>query len=94
LRVWSSGVAPMPPKEKTTSCDANVRPSVAVIRSGLSPRYSAQSSFSPRAERISTIFAKCLSWRLPRRISSPMMIAPNGMCEAVQPECGGALTAS
>src|SRR5262245_19953624 len=75
-RVWSSGVAPMPPNENTTSGPPKVRASVAVMRSGLSPRYSAQSSRRPRAARMSIIFGKCLSSRLPRRISSPMMIAP------------------
>src|SRR5260221_12684589 len=46
------------------------------MSSGLSPRYWHQSSFIPRAPRISISLAKCLSSRLPRMISSPMMIAP------------------
>src|SRR6266853_2046596 len=75
-RVWSSGVAPMPPKLKTTSSEARVRLSVAMMSSGVSPRYWHQSSFIPRAPRISISLAKCLSSRLPRMISSPMMIAP------------------
>src|SRR5436309_13088596 len=66
----------MPPKLKTMSPDTIVRLSVAVIRSGLSPRYLHQSSLIPRARRISISLAKCLSSRLPRTISSPMMIAP------------------
>src|SRR6266496_2928700 len=66
----------MPPKLKTMSPDAIVRLSVAVIRSGLSPRYWHQSSLIPRAARISMSLGKCLSSRLPRMISSPMMIAP------------------
>src|ERR1041384_7278677 len=66
----------MPPKLKTMSPDAIVRLSVAVIRSGLSPRYLHQSSFIPRARRISISLAKCLSSRFPRMISSPIMIAP------------------
>src|SRR5712691_598844 len=75
-RVWSSGVAPMPPKLKTMSSDASVRRRVAVMSPGLSPRYWHQSSLIPRARRISISVAKCLSSRLPRTISSPMMIAP------------------
>src|SRR5713101_5487067 len=75
-RVWSSGVAPMPPKLKTMSSDASVRRRVAVMSPGLSPRYWHQSSLIPRARRISISLAKCLSSRLPRTISSPMMIAP------------------
>src|SRR5882672_6003341 len=66
----------MPPKLKTMSSEASVRLSVAVISSGLSPRYWHQSSLIPRARRISISLAKCLSSRLPRMISSPMMIAP------------------
>src|SRR5712691_4628608 len=66
----------MPPKLKTTSSEARVRLSVALMSSGLSPRYWHQSSFIPRAPRISISLAKCLSSRLPRMISSPMMIAP------------------
>src|SRR5712692_2316628 len=66
----------MPPKLKTMSSEASVRLSVAVMSSGLSPRYWHQSSFIPRAARISMTFEKCLSSRLPRMISSPMMIAP------------------
>src|SRR5260221_12476883 len=46
------------------------------MSSGLSPRYWHQSSFIPRAPRISISLAKCLSSRLPRMISSPIMIAP------------------
>src|SRR6266705_3932385 len=76
-RVWSSGVAPMPPKLKTMSSDASVRRRVAVMRLGLSPRYWHQSSLIPRARRISISLAKCLSSRLPRMISSPMTIAPS-----------------
>src|SRR5712691_2489016 len=75
-RVWSSGVAPMPPKLKTMSPEASVRRRVAVMSPGLSPRYWHQSSLIPRARRISISLAKCLSSRLPRTISSPMMIAP------------------
>src|SRR3989442_6579093 len=75
-RVWSSGVAPMPPKLKTMSSDASVRRRVAVMSPGLSPRYWHQSTFIPRARRISISLAKCLSSRLPRTISSRMMIAP------------------
>src|SRR4051812_18226581 len=33
----------------------------------------------PRAARISRLFAKCLSWRFPRMISSPMMMRPMPM---------------
>src|SRR5437762_3983603 len=66
----------MPPKLKTMSSDAIVRLSVAVIRSGLSPRYLHQSSLIPRTRRISINLAKCLSSRFPRMISSPMMITP------------------
>src|SRR6266487_378085 len=75
-RVWSSGVAPMPPKLKTMSSDASVRRRVAVMRPGLSPRYWHQSSLIPRTRRISISLAKCLSSRFPRMISSPIMIAP------------------
>src|SRR6266540_2248014 len=66
----------MPPKLKTRSPEANVRLSVAVMSSGLSPRYWHQSSLIPRAARISVSLEKCWSSRLPRMISSPMMIAP------------------
>src|SRR6266852_7748566 len=66
----------MPPKLKTISPDAIVRLSVAVIMSGLSPRYGHQSSLIPRTRRISISLAKCLSSRFPRMISSPIMIAP------------------
>src|SRR5436309_16054765 len=66
----------MPPKLKTMSPDTIVRLSVAVIRSGLSPRYLHQSSLIPHTRRISISLAKCLSSRFPRMISSPMMIAP------------------
>src|SRR5260221_12968498 len=66
----------MPPKLKTMSSDAIVRLSVAVIRSGLSPRYLHQSSLIPRTRRIPISLAKCLSSRFPRMISSPIMIAP------------------
>src|SRR5882672_1930330 len=66
----------MPPKLKTMSSEASVRLSVAVISSGLSPRYWHQSSLIPRAARIPMSLEKCLSSRLPRMISSPMMIAP------------------
>src|SRR5258708_37921606 len=72
----SSGVAPMPPKLKTRSPEANVRLSVAVMRSGTSPRYLHQWSLIPRKPRIEMSLAKCLSSRLPRMISSPMTIAP------------------
>src|SRR5437762_3040999 len=66
----------MPPKLKTMSSEANVRLRVSVINSGMSPRYSHHANFIPRAARISISLAKCLSARLPRMISSPMMIAP------------------
>ena len=33
-RVWSSGVAPMPPQQNTTSLDSKARCKVAVLRSG------------------------------------------------------------
>ena len=75
-RVWSSGVLPMPPQENTISPAAMVRLKVAVNRARSSPTYSAHDSRRPRAPSISTIFAKCLSSRLPERISSPMMTAP------------------
>ena len=58
---------------------ANVRRSVAVMRAGSSPRYSAQSSSRPRRPRISIALAKCLSCRLPDRISSPMTRMPIAM---------------
>src|SRR5882762_2415665 len=77
----------MPPKLKTMSSEASVRLSVAVMSSGLSPRYWHQSSLIPRAARISMILEKCLSSRLPRMISSPMMIAPN----PISHPCRGAL---
>src|SRR5260370_26320511 len=67
----------MPPKLKTKSSEGSVRLSVAVMSSGLAPRYGPQSSLIPRAARISMSLEKCLSSRLPRMISSPMMIAPN-----------------
>src|SRR5260221_12830015 len=66
----------MPPKLKTMSSDAIVRLSVAVIRSGLSPRYLHQSSLIPRTRRIPISLAKCFSSRFPRMISSPTTIAP------------------
>src|SRR6266581_5731993 len=66
----------MPPKLKTTSPERRVRWRVCVINPGSSPKYSHQSSFSPRTARIPISLAKCWSSRLPRRISSPMMIAP------------------
>jgi len=75
-RVWSSGVAPMPPKLNTTSSVARVRRNVAAISSGSSPRYCAHDSSSARSPSVVMIFGRCLSWRLPERISSPMMIAP------------------
>src|SRR5581483_809133 len=78
-RVWSSGVAPMPPKLNTTSAPAMVRRRVEVMSAGSSPRYSHHARRSPRAARISTLFAKCLSCRFPRMISSPMIISPKPM---------------
>src|SRR5882672_4795934 len=66
----------MPPKLKTRSPEANVRLSVAVMRSGMSQRYSHQWSLIPREPRIEITLVKCLSSRFPRMISSPMMIAP------------------
>ena len=76
-RVWSSGVAPMPPQENTTSPEAKARRSVAVMRSGASPTYSAQASCRPRAASSSITLGMCLSARLPERISSPTMTRPN-----------------
>src|SRR5260370_21345172 len=67
----------MPPKLKTMSSEANVRLNVTIMSSGSPPRYSHQSSLIPRVPRISMSLEKCLSSRLPRMISSPMMIAPN-----------------
>src|SRR3981189_3149807 len=67
----------MPPKLNTTSPEAKLRPSAAVRRAASSPRYCAQASRSPRFVRAPMRKARCLSWRFPTRISSPMMKAPN-----------------
>ena len=56
-RVWSSGVAPMPPVENTTSPESKARLSAAVMRAGESPTYSAQPNASPRAP--SSAAARC-----------------------------------
>ena len=50
--------------------------SVAVMRSGESPTYSAQASCRPRAASSSMSLGMCLSARLPERISSPTMTRP------------------
>ena len=80
-RVWSSGVAPIPPKLKTISPEAKLRLRAAVRRSGSSPRYCAQARRKPRLARAPMRKARCLSWRFPTRISSPMMKAPNAMSD-------------
>src|SRR5882762_5725188 len=67
----------MPPKLNTTSPEAKLRPSAAVRRAASSPRYCAQASRSPRFVSAPMRKARCLSWRFPTRISSPMMKAPN-----------------
>src|SRR5438094_4532150 len=67
----------MPPKLNTTSPEAKLRSSAAVRRTASSPRYCAQASRSPRFVRAPMRKARCLSWRFPTRISSPMMKAPN-----------------
>src|SRR3979411_168304 len=67
----------MPPKLNTTPSPARLARSTAVRRAGSSPRYWAQERRSPRLARASIRKARCLSWRFPTRISSPMMKAPN-----------------
>ena len=67
------------PAAKTMSPESNARFKVAVIRSGESPTYSAQSNCKPRACSSSMNLGKCLSARLPERISSPTMMRPNFM---------------
>src|SRR3979411_786714 len=67
----------MPPKLNTTPSPARLTRSTAVRRAGSSPRYWAQERRSPRLARASIRKARCLSWRFPTRISSPMMKAPN-----------------
>src|SRR5207247_8258797 len=67
----------MPPKLNTTSPEAKLPSSAAVRRAASSPRYCAQASRSPRFVRAAMRKARCLSWRFPTRISSPMMKAPN-----------------
>src|SRR5450830_611552 len=74
----------MPPKLNTMSAPASVRRSVAVISSGLSPRYWHQASVRPRLRRMEINCARCLSWRLPRMISSPMIMAPIGIVLLLQ----------
>src|SRR5258706_1074849 len=67
----------MPPKLNTTSPVAKLRLKAATRRSRSSPRYWAQESRSPRTARALMRKERCLSSRLPTRISSPMMYAPN-----------------
>src|SRR3979490_1491628 len=67
----------MPPKLNTIPSPARLERSAAVRRAGSSPRYWAQKRRSPRLARASIRKARCLSWRFPTRISSPMMKAPN-----------------
>src|SRR5258706_8918751 len=67
----------MPPKLNTTSPVAKLRLKAATRRSRSSPRYWAQERRSPRTARALMRKERCLSSRLPTRISSPMMYAPN-----------------
>src|SRR4030081_3004554 len=67
----------MPPKLNTTPSPARLARNAAVRRAESSPRYCAQERRSPRLARASMRKARCLSWRFPTRISSPMMKAPN-----------------
>src|ERR1700694_139590 len=67
----------MPPKLNTTSFEAKLRSSAGVRRAGSVPSYCAQARRKPRFARAPMRKARCLSWRFPTRISSPMMKAPN-----------------
>mmetsp|Transcript_36595 Transcript_36595/g.84865 ORF Transcript_36595/g.84865 Transcript_36595/m.84865 type:complete len:440 (-) Transcript_36595:2827-4146(-) len=87
-RVWSSGVAPMPPQLTTRSPLANASRSRAVSSSRSSPRYWAQASCMPRWPSSSMNLARWESCRLPDRISSPTMNRPTCMPSNLQDHGG------
>ncbi len=76
-RVWSSGVAPIPPQLKTTSSVARLARNARSSAARSSGRNCAHDRPWSRARKVSMTCARCRSARRPERISSPITYSPN-----------------